>query len=658
MGGRSYDPLKGRFLQTSLAAPNQVLTNGYLFAQNDPINLPEHNPGFVSAQRDTVQRPTSRPAGAAGIGTRGDLRIASAIEAVGLNQKQAGVGYGSQAFVMATQVIPYRIDFANHAGALAPVQAVLITDALSTNFDWTSFRLTEIGFGDTLIQVPFNTQNFQTTRTLSFNNKSFNVQIQVGLNTSTGQVVASFQSIDPATQLPPDVLTGFLPPEDGTGRGKGFISYTIQPKATLATGTEIRNVALISFDGGQSISTDQVNSLDPTQGIDPNKQARITVDAVAPSNSFTALPALSPTTFAVNWSAVDDAGGSGVSTFDVYVSDNGGVYSLWQAATTATTANYVGLAGRQYRFQVFAKDNVGNRQLTPGTTVTTTVNSVPVILNQSFSLNENSSSSPGTVVASDPDSWQTISYSIVSGNVNGAFAINSSGVLSVANAAALDYEARQSIVLTIRVTDNGFNSQFSDAQVTVNLVDLPELVGVSIGDGSVQRSLVRQVVLTFDGPVTLDSGALTMTKRGTTIVVPTEATHSTNALGQTLVTLTFSGALTRNFGALTDGYYQLVIDGTKVRRGQMQLDTNQDGITGDTRVVGANEADNFFALYGDLNGDGLVGIAEFGLFRAAFGKLTGEVNFDPRLEFDGDGAIGISDFGQFRSRFGKPKLPF
>ena len=74
-----------------------------------------------------------------------------------------------------------------------------------------------------------------------------------------GQVFARLQSIDPNTSLPPNVLTGFLPPEDGTGRGQGYFSYTVQPKAGLATGTPISNVALVSFDGEPQIATDQVD---------------------------------------------------------------------------------------------------------------------------------------------------------------------------------------------------------------------------------------------------------------------------------------------------------------------------------------------------------------------------------------------------------------
>ena len=37
----------------------------------------------------------------------------------------------------------------------------------------------------------------------------------------------------------------------------GYIAYTIDPKAGLASDTQITNVALISFDGQPEITTDQ-----------------------------------------------------------------------------------------------------------------------------------------------------------------------------------------------------------------------------------------------------------------------------------------------------------------------------------------------------------------------------------------------------------------
>ena len=123
---------------------------------------------------------------------------------------------------------------------------------------------------------------------MTYNGQTFDVEIELSFDSATGQVRAVFQSIDPATRLPPDVLTGFLPPEDGTGRGKGYFSYTVQPKAGLPTGTEIRNVALIRFDGQTIIATNQVDPHDPSQGTDPAKEALNTIDAGAPTSSVAA----------------------------------------------------------------------------------------------------------------------------------------------------------------------------------------------------------------------------------------------------------------------------------------------------------------------------------------------------------------------------------
>src|SRR5262249_47623759 len=150
----------------------------------------------------------------------------------------------------------YRIDFENEATATAPAQRVVVTDQLDPNLDWSTFQLTDLGFGDTLLSVPAGSQHYLTTVYMTYNGKPFQVQVEASLNAQTGQVYATFQSIDPNTDLPPDVLTGFLPPEDGTGRGMGHIAYVIKPKANLSTGTRIRNVALITFDANPSIATD------------------------------------------------------------------------------------------------------------------------------------------------------------------------------------------------------------------------------------------------------------------------------------------------------------------------------------------------------------------------------------------------------------------
>ena len=97
-------------------------------------------------------------------------------------------------------------------------QRVEVTDQLTTNLDWNTFRFTEFGFGDNLVKVTGNGTYFADPVIMTFNGETFEVDVELSFDASTGKVRAVFQSTDPSTGLPPDVFTGFLPPEDGTGR--------------------------------------------------------------------------------------------------------------------------------------------------------------------------------------------------------------------------------------------------------------------------------------------------------------------------------------------------------------------------------------------------------------------------------------------------------
>ncbi len=158
------------------------------------------------------------------------------------------VGVGDKHFVPLTATLPYRVNFANDVEATAPAQRVEITNQLDPDLDWETIQFTEVGFGDVLLAVPHGSQYFETSVDTHFNDEEFQVEINLTVNTQTGLLKAVFQSLDPDTGLPPDVLTGFLPPEDGTGSGIGHFSYTVEPKADLPTGREIRNIASITFD--------------------------------------------------------------------------------------------------------------------------------------------------------------------------------------------------------------------------------------------------------------------------------------------------------------------------------------------------------------------------------------------------------------------------
>jgi len=282
------------------------------------------------------------------------------------NKKLGPKGHGTSHFVMANGLLPYTIEFENDTTATAPAQIVTITDPLDKNLDWSTFELTEIGFGDTLIRVPAGSQHFETTVPMSFGGVDFEVQIEVGIRLGTGKVYANFYSIDPRTSLPPTVDIGFLPPEDGTGRGKGHFSYTIRAKEGLAGGTEIRNVAYITFDGAETVATNQVDPHDPSKGKDPNMECLNTIDTGAPSSRVNPLPAVVETAeFVVSWTGEDSASGSGIAGYDIYVSDNGDDYVLWMRNTPEVSAVFTGEYGHTYRFYSIAIDNVGNCEAAP-----------------------------------------------------------------------------------------------------------------------------------------------------------------------------------------------------------------------------------------------------------------------------------------------------
>ncbi|MDZ4686728.1 MAG: cadherin repeat domain-containing protein, partial [Planctomycetaceae bacterium] len=102
--------------------------------------------------------------------------------------------------------------------------------------------------------------------------------------------------------------------------------------------------------------------------------------------------------------------------------------------------------------------------------------SPPVINNQTFAVAENRPIGHvvGTVVASDPDVGQTLTYAITAGNTGNVFAINAStGQITVASP-TLNFEGINQYNLTVQVTDNGAPTSSSSATVTVNITNLNE----------------------------------------------------------------------------------------------------------------------------------------------------------------------------------------
>ncbi len=269
-------------------------------------------------------------------------------------------------WVAADRPLGYRVDFWNKEDAPAATVDVVITDVLSANLDWSSFRFTEFGFLDWRVQLE-PTQSFnvdvpdvaidlsryytgQTTVTMLVN-------VSGSLDPTSGMVRWEFHALDPATREPPEnPYAGFLPPITASGWEIGWVAYNAAAKLALASGATITNQAWVKFD------VDRFKPA-PAQGPYIN-----TLDALLPSSRVQ-----SPTgrqqcaEFAVIWAGSDGGGGSGLRSYDVYVDDLGDAAGarLWQGGTAETVATFAGTAGHRYGFYTRARDNVGNVEAAP-----------------------------------------------------------------------------------------------------------------------------------------------------------------------------------------------------------------------------------------------------------------------------------------------------
>ena len=171
------------------------------------------------------------------------------------------------------------------------------------------------------------------------------------------------------------------------------------------------------------------------------------------------------------------------------IAANGGIPSAYSGARgldPTTVADDVVVDGRiitaenydaAYQFGTIVAQEVIASAASDPTPDPEPVNHTPIVENQVFSMQENSvvGTVAGVLLAHDEDVGQTHTFAIVAGNVNNAFAIDpTTGTVTVANSAALDFETNPSFGLTIAVTDNGATPLTAAAEMTINLLDVYE----------------------------------------------------------------------------------------------------------------------------------------------------------------------------------------
>ena len=205
----------------------------------------------------------------------------------------------------------------------------------------------------------------------------------------------------------------------------------------------------------------------------------IVIDNSVPTMSITADEGVDG--FTSNDSALSLTFTTSEAITDFIIEDitvTGGIMSAFVALNdTIYTATFtpsaegvktIGVAASTY------KDVAGNENIT-GVQFNWTYNVEysPQLLDATFTLAENSPNGRvvGTIEASDADG-DTLSYTILSGNTGQSFGLDSAtGILSVVDSSALDYEITPVFSLLIKASDGALSDS---ATVTINLTDVDE----------------------------------------------------------------------------------------------------------------------------------------------------------------------------------------
>ncbi len=357
----------------------------------------------------------------------------------------------------------------------------------SSNFAISSTGVITVATGATL--------NFESTPSYSLT-----VTASDGSSTATAPVTIDLTNVNELPTFGAASYTFSVTENSAAGASVGSVSATDPDAGTTLTyslaGTGSSNFAISSL-GVITVATGATLNFEATPSYSLTVTASdgslsATVPVTVNVTNVNEAPTFGAASYAFSL-AENSAAGSSVGSVSATDPDAGSnlTYSLSGTGSSNFAISSTGVitvaAGASLNFEstpvysltVTATDNgspVANSTV-PVTINLTNVNEVPVFGAPSylFSIAENSApgTNVGSVTASDPDAGSMLTYSIDGGS--STFAINpSTGAISVAAGASINYESITSYSLLVRVTDNGSPVLFATRSVTINVTDIVE----------------------------------------------------------------------------------------------------------------------------------------------------------------------------------------
>ncbi len=409
------------------------------------------------------------------------------------------------------------------------------------------------------------------------------------------------------------------------------------------------------------------------------------VDRQPPTSQVAGLAVITVTSsFEVNWSGTDV--GSGVSTYDVFVSINGGAYAAWLSSTSLRTSTYSGVSGTTYAFYSRATDHAGLREsppafpdastlvtvLTPLTVSTTSFVTSGTLAAGATSLTVSfSGPATGANLASNYELRRAGADGLLGNADDPLIAIPSASVSG--NTTTLNFvglpEDVYRLILKDTITDVAGNSLDGDANGTVGGAWRREFVVNALGDIELDNSFDGDGKLITDFGTSDDYAESVVVQNDGKIVLAGSSYNGNNydfALsrynsdGSLDTSFDGDGKLTTDFGTSDDHAESVVTqnDGKIVVAGSVGIGEiylsaltryNSDGSL-DTSFDGDGKLTSDFGLtYVSvvLQSDGKIVVAgDTQSYQFALTRYNSDGSLD--TSFDGDGTL-TTDFGSFNS---------
>lgn len=196
---------------------------------------------------------------------------------------------------------------------------------------------------------------------------------------------------------------------------------------------------------------------------------------VIANQSFTASQSLSIGAFVGKVVASDPDQGQTIS-YSIVSGNTNAVFALNASTGNITVAKT--LPAQTFNLVVKVTDN-GSPVKSSQATVTIQVtpngggNQPPYLAPATFTVKHLAPNGTfvGKLTGSDPNAGQSITYTVVSGNTNNAFAVNrTNGAINVKNSSAVNMHTTPKFTLKVKVTDNGQPSMSFTQTIIINVV--------------------------------------------------------------------------------------------------------------------------------------------------------------------------------------------